>query len=40
MGHIPANEMMAAEYGLTGESVIEKMQELLEKIVIQSASVY
>lgn len=36
----PQMKMMAAEYGLTGESVIEKMQELLEKIVIQSASVY
>ena len=36
----PQMKMMAAEYGLTGEPVIEKMQELLEKIVIQSASVY
>lgn len=36
----PQMKMMAAEYGLTGEPVIGKMQELLEKIVIQSASVY
>lgn len=31
---------MAARYGLEGEQVVNKMQELLEKIVIQSASVY
>ena len=36
----PQMKMMAAEYGLTGEPVIGKMQELLEKIVIQSASIY
>lgn len=31
---------MAARYGLESEQVVNKMQELLEKIVIQSASVY
>ena len=36
----PQMKGMAAEYGLDGEPVIGKMQELLEKIVIQSASVY
>jgi hypothetical protein len=32
--------VMGAEYGLDKKPVIGKMQELLEKIVIQSASVY
>ncbi len=36
----PQMRMLAAEYGLEGEPVIGKMQELLEKIVIKSASVY
>lgn len=36
----PQMKVMAAEYGLEGEPVIGKMQELLEKIVTQSASVY
>ena len=36
----PQMKMMAAEYRLDGEPVIGKMQELLEKIVIRSASVY
>lgn len=36
----PQMKIMADEYGLGGEPVIGKMQELLEKIVIQSASVY
>ena len=36
----PQMKMMAAEYGLDGEPVIGKMQELLQKIVIRSASVY
>lgn len=36
----PQMKVMAAEYGLDGEPVIGKMQELLEKIVIRSASVY
>jgi len=31
---------MAANYGLENEPVIEKMQTLLENIVIKSASVY
>lgn len=35
-----AQDVMATEYGLDKESVIGKMQKLLEKIVIQSASVY
>ena len=35
-----AQGVMATEYGLDKESVIGKMQKLLEKIVIQSASVY
>lgn len=36
----PQMKSMAAAYGLEGEPVIGKMQDLLEKIVIQSASVY
>lgn len=36
----PQMKVMAAEYGLDGEPVIGKMQELLQKIVIRSASVY
>lgn len=36
----PQMKPMAAEYGLEAEPVIAKMQELLEKIVIKSASVY
>lgn len=36
----PQMKVMAAKYGLEGEPVIGKMQELLEKIVIRSASVY
>nr|WP_294480542.1 DUF302 domain-containing protein [uncultured Bacteroides sp.] len=36
----PQMKIMAAKYGLEGEPVIGKMQELLEKIVVQSASVY
>lgn len=36
----PQMKGMAADYGLDREPVIGKMQELLEKIVIQSASVY
>lgn len=36
----PKMKVMAAGYGLEGEPVIGKMQELLEKIVIRSASVY
>ena len=36
----PQMGVMATEYGLDKESVIGKMQKLLEKIVIQSASVY
>lgn len=36
----PQMKSMAAEYGLETEPVIGKMQELLEKIVIKSASVY
>lgn len=36
----PQMKVMAAEYGLEAEPVIGKMQELLEKIVLQSASVY
>ena len=35
-----AQDVMATEYGLDKEPVIGKMQKLLEKIVIQSASVY
>lgn len=36
----PQMKAMAARYGLEGEQVINKMQKLLEKIVIQSASAY
>lgn len=36
----PQMKVMAAKYGLEEEPVIGKMQELLEKIVIRSASVY
>lgn len=36
----PQMKVMAAEYGMEEEPVIGKMQELLEKIVVQSASVY
>lgn len=36
----PQMQAMAARYGLEGEQVVDKMQELLEKIVIQSASAY
>lgn len=36
----PQMKAMTARYGLEGEQVVDKMQELLEKIVIQSASVY
>lgn len=36
----PQMRPLAAEYGLEGEPVIGKMQDLLEKIVIKSASVY
>lgn len=36
----PQMKVMASQYGLEGEPVIRKMQELLLKIVIQSASVY
>ena len=36
----PQMKVMAAKYGLDGEPIIGKMQELLEKIVIRSASVY
>ena len=36
----PQMQVMATEYGLEGEPVIGKMQDLLEKIVIKSASVY
>ena len=35
-----SQDVMATEYGLDKEPVIGKMQKLLEKIVIQSASVY
>ena len=36
----PLMKPMAANYGLENEPVIEKMQTLLENIVIKSASVY
>lgn len=36
----PQMKPMAAAYGLEGEPVIGKMQDLLEKIVIQSAGIY
>lgn len=36
----PQMRTMAAEYGLQNEPVIEKMQELLENLVIKSVSVY
>lgn len=36
----PQMKALASEYGLENEPVIGKMQELLEKIVIESASVY
>ena len=36
----PQMRVMGAEYGLDKKPVIGKMQELLEKIVIQSASIY
>lgn len=36
----PQMRTIAAEYGLQDEPVIEKMQELLENLVIQSTNVY
>lgn len=36
----PQMKVLAAEYGLDGEPVVGKMQELLEKIVVSSAGVY